>query len=139
MDHVPDPLHRYLRSGLELEDTKGLVRPIVIVSDEIGDEAARVTESLRFGETIVRPPELHFGPVEVLDVDHHAVPMRNAPFCVTESFSDRLNPAILTIRAPELVDILVGRSRRHRLQPPFDSRLSVIRMDELEPQTAGQA
>jgi hypothetical protein len=101
-------LHGDLRRGIELKDAKGLLGPVVVVSYEIRDEAAGFAQPLGVRETVVSLPELHLGPLSVFDVDNQAVPMSDATFRVMERLSNGLNPTILTVRAPELVDILVG-------------------------------
>src|SRR5262245_49834143 len=117
MDDVANPLYRYFGARFEFENSERLLRPVVIVADQVGDETARVTESLGIGETVVRASQLDFGPLSVFDIDHYSVPMRDAPFRVAKRLANGLNPPILTVRAPELVDILVGRSRGDCVQP----------------------
>ena len=56
-------------AGFELEDAKRLFRPVVIVAHQVGDEAARVAESLGIGETVVGPSQFHLRPLSVFDVD----------------------------------------------------------------------
>src|SRR5262249_21824051 len=73
----------------------------------------------------------------ILDVEHQAIPISDPTFCVEDGLPDGLNPSILTIRPPELVLILVRRSRSGRPQPPLHGRVAVIGMYEFEPPPAG--
>src|SRR5262245_21468810 len=72
------------------------------------------------------------------DVDDETVPMGDATVAVMERGSDRPDPSILAVRASKLINVVVRRSRRRRVQPPLDRRLTMIRMDELDPPPASQ-
>src|SRR5512133_3707293 len=49
VNDVADPLHGHLRAGFETEDPKRLLGPLVIVTQQIRDEAPGVAESLSIG------------------------------------------------------------------------------------------
>jgi hypothetical protein len=41
VDHIPNHLHRDLGSRIELEDPESLLGPVVVICDQIRDEATR--------------------------------------------------------------------------------------------------
>src|SRR5262245_7229088 len=138
MYEISNALHCDLRLWTELEDAVGFLRPVVVVSDQVRDEASRLAQSLRITEAVVGSPELDLGSLSVFDVDNQTVPMSDPTFLVTERLSHRLNPSKFTVGAAELVDILVRCSRRGRMQPPLHRRVAVIGMNEFKPASTGQ-
>ena len=88
---------------------------------------------MRFGETTVRLAEPSLGSFSVVDVDDLAVPIRDPAIRVMEGLANGLNPSILAVRAPELVDIVVRRAGCGRMQPTSHGRVPLIGMDEFEP------
>src|SRR5262245_43527241 len=76
------------------------------------------------------------GALQVVDVDDRPVPMSDPPLAVIERLSNGLNPSILAVCAPELVDIVVRRPGGDRMQPPSYGRVAVIGINELEPPPA---
>src|SRR5262245_55338454 len=75
------------------------------------------------------------GALQIVDVVDRSVPMNDPTLAVMERLSHGLDPSELTVCAPELVDIVVRRSRCHRMQPAAYNRVAVIGVNELEPMT----
>src|SRR4029434_4292067 len=65
--------------------------------------------------------------------------MSDPAFHITKRLSNGLNPSVLTVRATELVDIAVRRSRCGRLQPSSYRRVTVVGMNEFDPPPVRQA
>ena len=65
VDDLPKLLNRDRRSGLEPADPVELIGPKVLVSREIGGEAAGLAKPLSLGEMIVGPPKLGLGPLSL--------------------------------------------------------------------------
>lgn len=60
MNNIPNHPHRDLGRGIEFENTEGLLGPIVVVCQQIGDEAARFAQLLGFGEPKIGLLDLRF-------------------------------------------------------------------------------
>src|SRR5438270_215599 len=73
-DARPNSLHGDFRPTFEPEDAKGLLRPVVVVPDQVRDEAARLAESLGIGETVVGSPQFGLRLLSVLDVERGRIP-----------------------------------------------------------------
>src|SRR5262245_24210128 len=74
MNRVAKPLDRNLRRGIELKDAEGLVRPIVVVRQQIRDETARLAQPLCFGELNVGFLELCLRLFSIVDVERSHIP-----------------------------------------------------------------
>src|SRR5215469_1580495 len=68
MDGVPNRLRRDLGCRIKLEDAEGLLRPIVVIRENIGDEAARLAQALGFGKTKIGLLDLRLRPFPIVDV-----------------------------------------------------------------------
>src|SRR5262245_42484367 len=68
------------------------------------------------------------GALQIVDVDDQTVPVDDPSVAVIKGLTNGLNPSILTVCAPEFVDILVRRARRDGMQPSSYRRVAVIRM-----------
>ena len=79
VDDVPNHLHRDLGRGIELEDAEGLLGPVVVVRQQIRDEAARLAQPLGFGETKVGLLDL--SPPPVFDPRCRTRPHTTDRFC----------------------------------------------------------
>ena len=97
MDDVANPLHRDLRPGIELEDAEGLLGPVVVVRQQVRDEAARLAQPLGVGETVVGPPELRLGPLSVFDVGVYPVPLDDGAVLVAQRVRTEEKPPILAV------------------------------------------
>ena len=85
-----------------------------VVRHQIRDEAARLAQSLRFGETTVRLPEPRLGPLSVVDVDEQVVPADDAPL-VREADSAGLKPAVDAIETSSAYFDLEGLTGSDRM------------------------
>src|SRR5262249_11585617 len=94
VNSVAEPLHGYVGTRFEAEDPERHLRPVVIVTEQVRDEAASVAEALGIGETVVGLSQFCLGLLSVFDVDHQAVPMRDPTLHVMERLSNGLNPTI---------------------------------------------
>ena len=74
MHKVPNQLYSDLSRGIKLEDTKGLLRPVVLVRLQIGDKAAGLTQPLRFGETKIGLLDLRLRSFSIVNVCGCSVP-----------------------------------------------------------------
>jgi hypothetical protein len=110
---LPAPAMRFFRGETCIfvpTFVEELVRAIrQIAPRERGNSVNHLTE---FGFRLLY---FYFRPPSVLNVEHQAIPIGDLTFRVEERLSHGLNPSILTIRPPELVLILVRRSRSGRL------------------------
>src|SRR5262245_25986993 len=64
------------------------------------------------------------GALQIVDVDDQTVPVNDPPFAIIQRLTNGLNPSILTVGAPEFVDIVVRRARRDGMQPSSDRRVA---------------
>ena len=99
MDHVPNPLHRDLGRGIELEDAEGLLGPVVVVRHQIRDEAARLAQPLGFGETKVGLLDLRLRPFSVLDVERGHIPSIDSSLLIEQRIVADQEPAISAVLA----------------------------------------
>ena len=90
-----------MRRGIELEDAEGLFGPVVVVCQQVRDEAARLAQSLGFGEMPVRLPEPRLRPLSVVDVGQEHIPTDNASGLVAQGKSTELKPTVGSIEAPD--------------------------------------
>ena len=97
MDDVSNPLHRDFRRAIELEDAVGLVGPIVVVAHQVGDEAARLAQSLGVGETVIGSPELRLGSLSVFDVSVDPVPFDDGACLVAQRIRTEEKPPIIAV------------------------------------------
>ena len=74
MDHIPDHQHRDLGRWVELEDTEGLLGPVVLVRLQVGDKAAGLTQPLGFGETKIGLLDLRLRSFSIVNVCCRSVP-----------------------------------------------------------------
>src|SRR5262249_28603919 len=102
MHHLPNHVHRNLGRRIELENAEGLLRPIVVIRPQIGDEATRMAQPLGFGETLVSQPELRLGALSlffrslsVFDVRVDPVPLDDVSLLVTQWVRAKEKPPIL--------------------------------------------
>src|SRR5262249_20801174 len=127
-----------LRRLWHVHDAEGLVRPNHLAGRNLPPQAAGLRQPLALSQECLAAAPFLFRPLSVVDVDDQPVPMSDPTLRVIERLSNGLNPSILTVRAPELVDIFIRRSRCGRMQPPSYGRVLLIGMDEFEPPPAGQ-
>src|SRR5262245_62549220 len=64
---ISNTLHRELRPWIELEDPVGFLRPVVIVAEQVCNEAASLAQSLRSSEDVVGSTELNTGRASAID------------------------------------------------------------------------
>src|SRR6266481_3848081 len=94
MDSVPNPLYRDLCCRIELEDTEGLLGPLVLVSQQVGYEATGLAEPLCFGETQKGLLELRLGAFAILNVEGGHIPPADSTLFVEERAVAAQEPVI---------------------------------------------
>src|SRR5688572_12787573 len=96
-DLVPTVAERALRSGIEFGDATFVVDRHDAFERRVQDGCLARLAALQF----------LLGALSVIDVDDYPVPMSDLAISVVERLSSGLNPSILSVRAPDLVDIVV--------------------------------
>ena len=99
MDHVPNHLHRDLGRRIELEDAEGLLGPVVLVRQQIRDEAARLAQPLGFGETKVGLLDLRLRAFSILDVERGRIPSIDSSLLIEQRTVADQEPAISAVLA----------------------------------------
>ena len=94
---VPNPLHRDLGRGIELEDAEELLGPVVLVRHQIRDEAARFAQPLGFGETKVGLLDLRLRPFAILDVERGHIPSIDSSLIIEQRIVADQEPAIFAV------------------------------------------
>src|SRR4030095_15754428 len=110
-----------LRPGLELENPPGLLGPVVVVAEQVGDEAAGLAEPLGLSETVVSASELLLGAFALVDVDEQVVPADNLAVRITEGQSAGLEPAVDAIVPSSAHFEVEGLPRRDGVREAFDN------------------
>src|SRR5262249_37744004 len=74
VDRVPNQRYRDFCCGIELEDAERLLGPVVLVRQQIRDEAACLAETLGFGKTQVGLLDLLLRPFSIVNIGYRYVP-----------------------------------------------------------------
>src|SRR5215471_12320838 len=101
VDCVPNHLHVDLGRGIELEDAERLLGPVVLVHQQIRDEAACLAEPLGFGKTKVSLLDLLLRPFSIVNIGASAIPPYDLPRVVAERLGANEKPAIKAIATSE--------------------------------------
>ena len=117
------------RRRVDLEDAVELVGPDVLVHHDVGGEVARLAEPLGVGEAVVRPPELHLGPLPVLDVRVDAVPLDDRAAAIAQRTRPEQEPAVLAVMATQPRLGLARRAGGQDLLPRGRQADQVLRVD----------
>ena len=119
VNDVSDRLQGNLRRWTELEDAQGFVGPLVVVPDQVRDEAARLAQSLSVGKAVVGAPELGLRPLSVLDIGVDAVPFGDVSGLVAQRIGTEEKPPIFAVMPTQSRLCL---SRRFRSQDALPRR-----------------
>ena len=130
---VSNPLHRDLRGAIELEDAVGLVGPVVVVAHQVGDEAARLAQSLGLGETVIGSPELRLGSLSVFDVGVDPVPFDDGAGLVAQRIRTEEKPPILAVVPTQSRFGLSRRFRSHDALPRRRQTVQILRVNGSRP------
>ena len=117
VDDVAHHLDGDPRRRVDLEDAVELVGPDVLVHRDVGGEVARPAQSLGVGEAVVRPPELHLGPLPVFDVRVDAIPLDDGAVGIPQRTRPEQEPPILPVMATQSRFGLARRAGSHDLLP----------------------
>ena len=74
---------------------------MVIVDDQIGNEAARLAQTLRVGEAVVGPSELGVGALPIVDVGEEHIPAGDVLARIAMGQPANLTPAVHAVKAPD--------------------------------------
>src|SRR5262245_13486549 len=132
VDHVPNHLHRDLGRGIELEDAEGLLGPVVVVCQQICDEAARFAQPLGFGETKIGLLDLRLRPLPVVDVCKEEIPAGYRAFRISHWDAAHLEPSENAVRAAATVLNLVNLPCFDRLFARLDYTWEVIGVNDID-------
>ena len=111
VDDIPNHLNRDFGRGIELKDAEGLLGPVVIVGQQVRDEAARLAQSLGFGQTKVGLLDLRLRPFSVLDVERGYIPPIDSSLLIEQRIVADQEPSIFAVLAQ--CTLLIFELKRH--------------------------
>ncbi len=82
---------------IELEDPEELLGPVVVVHQQIRDEAASLAQPLGFRETKVGLLDLRLRPLSLLDVERGRIPSIDSSLLIEQRIVADLEPAIYAV------------------------------------------
>src|SRR5262245_44327321 len=102
---------------MEFEGAEGFVRPVVFVSQQVRDEAARLAQTLGFSKTEIGLLDLRLRPFALVNVRQQDVPAHNMALTVKHTSPTHTKPAVCTVGASKALVTLVRLASLDGMHP----------------------